>query len=66
MEDHLGYPKHASAGRDKANSRNGTRSRTVLTQVGEVEIDVPRDRDGLFAPQIVKKRQPRLSGVMSW
>jgi putative transposase len=63
MEDHLGYPKHAPAGRDKGNSRNGSRSKTVLTEVGEVDIDVPRDRDGSFEPQIVKKRQRRLSGV---
>jgi putative transposase len=63
MEDHLGYAKHAPAGRDKGNSRNGTRSKTVLTEVGEVEVDVPRDRDGSFEPQIVKKRQRRLSGV---
>jgi len=63
MEDHLGYAKHAPEGRDKGNSRNGTRSKTVLTEVGEVEIDVPRDREGSFGPQIVKKRQRRLSGV---
>jgi putative transposase len=63
MEDHLGYAKHAPEGRDKANSRNGIRSKTVLTEVGEVEIDVPRDRDGSFEPQIVRKRQRRLSGV---
>ena len=63
MEDHLGYVKHAPEGRDKGNSRNGSRSKTVLTEVGEVEIDVPRDRDGSFEPQIVKKRQRRLSGV---
>src|SRR5262249_25327626 len=63
MEDPLGCPKHAPAGRDKGNSRNGTRSKTVLTEVGDVEIDVPRDRDGSFQPQIVKKRQRRLAGV---
>ena len=63
MEDHLGYAKHAPEGRDGGNSRNGTRSKTVLTEVGDVEIDVPRDRDGSFDPRIVKKRQRRLSGV---
>jgi transposase-like protein len=63
MEDHLGYPKHAPEGRDRGNSRNGTRSKTVLTEVGEVDLDVPRDREGSFEPQIVKKRQRRLSGV---
>jgi len=63
MDDHLGYPKHAPEGRDKGNSRNGSRSKTVLTEVGEVQIEVPRDRDGSFDPKIVKKRQRRLSGV---
>jgi putative transposase len=63
MEDHLGYAKHAPEGRDGGNSRNGIRSKTVLTEVGEVEIDVPRDREGSFEPKIVKKRQRRLSGV---
>jgi putative transposase len=46
MEDHLGYVKHAPEGRGHGNSRNGTRSKTVLTEVGEVEIAVPRDREG--------------------
>ncbi len=45
------------------NSRNGTRSKTVLTEVGPVEIDVPRDRDGSFDPKLVRKRQRRLHGV---
>lgn len=45
------------------NSRNGTRSKTVLTEVGPVEIAMPRDRDGSFEPKIVKKRQRRLTGV---
>lgn len=63
LDDHLGYPKHAPEGRDLGNSRNGSRSKTVLTEVGEVEIQVPRDRDGSFDPKIVKKRQRRLAGV---
>src|SRR6185369_1419896 len=52
-----------AAGRDGGNSRNGHRSKTVLTEVGPVEIEVPRDRDGSFEPTIVAKRQRRLSGV---
>jgi transposase-like protein len=64
MTEHLGYDKHDPAGREKdSNSRNGTRSKTVLTDVGPVDINVPRDRDGSFEPKIVKKRQRRLSGV---
>ncbi|HET6915546.1 MAG TPA: IS256 family transposase [Acidimicrobiales bacterium] len=64
MTEHLGYEKHDSAGAGTGNIRNGTRSKTVLTEhSGAVEIDVPRDRQGTFTPQIVKKRQRRLSGV---
>ena len=48
-EEHLGYETRP-AGRNSGNSRNGTRSKTVLTEVGEVELEVPRDRDGSFEP----------------
>src|SRR5260370_14992619 len=62
MDDHLGYGKHDPAGRDGGNSRNGHRDKTVLTDVGKVEISVPRDRDASFEPKIVAKRQRRLTG----
>ena len=63
MTEHLGYERHDAAGRGSGNSRNGTRMKTVLTEIGPVEIDVPRDLDSSFAPQIVKKRQRRLTGI---
>src|ERR1700674_1826879 len=64
MTEHLGYEKHDPAGAGTGNIRNGTRAKTVLTETtGQVEIDVPRDRAATFEPQIVKKRQRRLSGV---
>jgi hypothetical protein len=63
LTDHLGYGRHDATGRDGRNSRNGHRAKTVLTEVGPVEIDVPRDRDATFEPKIVAKRQRRLSGV---
>jgi transposase-like protein len=64
MTEHLGFEKHDPAGAGTGNIRNGTRSKTVLTDAsGPVEIDVPRDRAGTFDPQIVRKRQRRLSGV---
>lgn len=63
ITDHLGYDKHDPAGDNSGNSRNGTRAKTVLTDVGPVEISVPRDREGSFEPRIVRKRQRRLSGV---
>lgn len=63
MSEHLGYDRHDPVGRDGGNSRNGTRTKTVLTEIGPVQIEVPRDRDGSFDPQIVRKRQRRLDGI---
>src|SRR5215218_10428354 len=64
MAEHVGYDKPAVEGRNHANSRNGTRAKTVLTDnAGPVQIEVPRDREGTFAPVIVAKRQRRLSDV---
>lgn len=63
MDEHLGYAKHAAAGRDGGNSRNGPRTKTVLTGIGPVEISVPRDRDGTFEPVTVRNRQRRLGDV---
>jgi transposase-like protein len=64
LTEHLGYEKHDAAGKQTGNTRNGTRSKTVLTETtGPVGIDVPRDRDGTFEPVIVPKRQRRLNGV---
>jgi putative transposase len=63
MDGHVGYAKHDPAGRNKGNSRDGTRSKTVMTEAGPVEIEVPRDRDGTFEPQLVKKHQRRLTGI---
>src|SRR6266545_324194 len=63
LTDHLGYQHGDPVGRNGGNSRNGTRAKTVLTEVGPVELEVPRDRDASFQPQIVRKRQRRLGGV---
>jgi putative transposase len=63
ISDHLGYDKHDAAAKTGANSRNGHRSKTVTTEIGPVEIDVPRDREATFEPKIVAKRQRRLNGV---
>jgi putative transposase len=64
MTGHLGYEKHDPVGAGSGNIRNGSRPKTVLTDsTGPVRIDVPRDRAGTFEPQIVRKRQRRLSGV---
>ncbi|WNI19582.1 IS256 family transposase [Streptomyces sp. ITFR-21] len=60
---HLGYGKHDPAGKNSGSSRNGTRAKTVLTDVGPVEGKVPRDVEGSFEPQTVRKRRRRLTGV---
>lgn len=61
LEDHLGYERHQVS--DNANSRNGHSSKTLYTDEGPVDIDVPRDRDSSFEPQLVKKQQTRLTGL---
>jgi len=61
LDDHLGYDKHDPAGRGSGNSRNGTSSKRLKGQHGEVEIDAPRDRAGTFEPQFVRKGQTRLT-----
>lgn len=63
MDGHLGYEKHQVAGRNGGNSRNGVREKTVLTEIGPVQIEVPRDTDASFDPKIVRKRQRRLTGI---
>jgi transposase-like protein len=65
MTEHLGHEKNRVAeGRESTNVRNGTRPKTVLTHAtGQVDLEVPRDRDGSFEPVIVKKRQRRLGEV---
>jgi transposase-like protein len=63
MDAHLGYARHDPAGRDSGNSRNGHRAKTVLTEAGPVQVEVPRDRDASFAPKIAAKRQRRMRGV---
>jgi putative transposase len=62
MTEHLGYEKHDPAGRGSGNSRNGVTGKTLLTEVGGIELEVPRDRNGSFAPRIVRKGQTRLDG----
>jgi putative transposase len=59
---HLGYAPHARNGSSPGNCRNGKGKKTVQTETAQFDIDVPRDRDGSFEPQVVKKRQRRLDG----
>lgn len=67
MDEHLCHPKHPVERRNHGISRNGTTSKTLITDVGPVEIDVPHDREGSFEPATVRKnptstRHPRTVG----
>jgi putative transposase len=62
LTDELGYERGDPAGRGSGNSRNGTSPKTVITEVGAVDLDVPRDRAGVFEPKIVPKGVTRLKG----
>lgn len=62
MSEHLGYEKHDPEGNGSGNSRNGKTSKTVQTRDGAVVLDIPRDRNGEFSPQIIKKNQKRFEG----
>ena len=62
MNHHLGYEKHAVAGYGTGNSRNGTSRKTVKGEAGEMTLEVPRDRNGTFEPQLIGKHQTRFEG----
>jgi transposase-like protein len=62
LTEHLGYEKHDPVGRGSGNSRNGSTPKRLLTEVGPIDLAVPRDRAGSFEPQIVRKGQTRLDG----
>lgn len=61
MDEHLGYEKHEKSG--VSNNRNGKTSKRVKTEDGQFELDTPRDRDGSFKPQLVKKQQTRFTSM---
>jgi putative transposase len=63
LTDHLGYEPHALEGRGSGNSRNGSFSKTVTTEIGQVPIQVPRDRNGTFDPKLVPHGTRRLDGL---
>jgi len=63
LTEHLGYGKHDPVGNGSGNSRNGATPKTVLTEVGPVPLDIPRDRAGTFTPMLVPKGERRLGGL---
>ncbi|EJO5349587.1 IS256 family transposase [Clostridium botulinum] len=63
LDDHLGYSKYDYKNKNTTNSRNGRNSKRVLSDLGEFDLTVPRDREGSFEPQVVKKNQTDISGI---
>jgi len=63
LTEHLGYEQGDPAGAGSGNSRNGSTGKRLATEVGHIDVEVPRDRNGDFAPQTVRKGQRRLDGV---
>ena len=61
MDEHLGYEPYERS--ENSNSRNGKKSKTIRSKYGEMEIDVPKDRESSFEPKIVRKRQKDISGI---
>lgn len=62
IDSHLGYAKHAAHGKNTGNSRNGKSAKTVRSIHGDIELEVPRDRNSTFEPQLVKKGERQLQG----
>ncbi|MDF2505365.1 MAG: transposase [Clostridium sp.] len=63
LDDHLGYSKYDYKNKNTSNSRNGRSSKKVISDLGEFQLDVPRDRNGSFEPEVVKKNQSDISGI---
>ena len=63
LDEELGYSKYDYKSKKTGNARNGSMSKTVKSKLGEIEVNTPRDRDGIFEPQILKKRQTDISGI---
>ena len=63
MEEHLGYEKNSNMGDNSGNSRNGYNHKTVVSDYGESEVSVPRDRNGEFEPKVLEKRQTRTDEI---
>ena len=63
LTEHLGYDRGEPTSQARGNARNGTTSKTVDSEVGPFEIEVPRDRAGTFTPRLVRKGQRRLDGL---
>ena len=66
LTDHPGYEKGDPAGRGSSNSRNGSTPKTLSTEVGDIALSTPRDRQGSFEPRLVPKGARRAGGPAAW
>jgi len=62
LTHHLGYPKNSPTGNNSGNSRNGKTNKTVIGKNGDLDLEIPRDRNSSFEPQLIEKRQKRFDG----
>ncbi len=63
LSEHLGYEKHSLEGHNSGNNRNGTTSKSIKTDEGQIELTIPRDRNSTFDPVIVKKYEKTLGPI---
>lgn len=63
MDSHLGYEKHSAEGINSGNSRNGKTSKTVKTTLGEIDLEIPRDRNSSFEPVLIPKRSRKVEAI---
>ena len=63
MDDHLGYSKYDYQNKETTDSRNGFSKKTVTSSMGPITLDIPRDREGTFEPQAVKKNETDISSI---
>ena len=63
LEEKLGYDKYQISDKTTTNSRNGYSKKTVKSELGSIEINIPRDRNGEFEPQIIQKHQRNITGI---
>lgn len=62
LTEHVGYEKHDPAGKNSGNSRNGSSAKTMKGSFGRLPLEIPRDRNGTFEPQIIEKHQTHFTG----
>ena len=63
MDDHLGHSKYDYQNKETTDSRNGFSKKTIISSIGPITLDIPRDREGTFEPQAIKKNETDISSI---